>query len=170
MQNKTSTENDRMTRDILRETRQKCKFLSLFVTLLVTAGTFCDFLDMFILNFVESIVGVELKYERNPNVANIYESLLLEKFTFSYWTPFGEKSVTTHLAIYIYIYIYIEIPVLMFAIRAESVASVLLGTMIYISLQFKCVNNSLENLSKMENSDCLIEKKHIQFPGQTKYM
>jgi hypothetical protein len=104
MQNITSAENDRMTRDILRETRQKCNILSLFVILLGSAGIFCDLFDIFILHFVESRVGVEHKYKRNPNAANIYESLLLEKYPFSCWTPFGEKSVTAHLAIYIYIY------------------------------------------------------------------
>jgi hypothetical protein len=71
MQNKISTQINRKTRDIVRETQQKCKFISLFVTLFGIAGTFCDLYDIFILHFVESTVGVEHKYKENPNTAKI---------------------------------------------------------------------------------------------------
>jgi hypothetical protein len=98
---------------------------------------------------VEKIVGVEHKYKKNPNAANIYESLLLEKYPFSCWTPFDGKSVMAHLAVYIYT----VIPVLMMALKAGSAASVLFGTLIYTSLQFKFVNKSLEDLSNMEDSN-----------------
>jgi hypothetical protein len=101
MENKISNQNDRKNREILRDTQQKCKFLSLLVTILGIVLVFCDLYDIFILHFVESVVGVEHKYKRNPNTANIFESLLLEKYPFSCWTPFGERSVTAHLAMYI---------------------------------------------------------------------
>jgi len=101
------------------------------------------------LYFVENIVGVEHKYKRNPNAANMYESLLLKKYPFSCWTLFDEMSVMAHLVIHIYT----EIPVLMGALKAGSTASVLTGTMRYISLQFKLVSKSLEELSNMEDSD-----------------
>jgi hypothetical protein len=82
--------------------------------------------------------------------------LLLEKYSFSCWTPFDEQSVTAHIAVYVYT----EIPVLMLAIRQGYILSVLLSTIIHITLQFKLVNNSLEYLSKMENSESPIEKTH----------
>jgi hypothetical protein len=98
---------------------------------------------------VENVVGVEHKYKMNPNAANIYESLLLEKYSFSCWTPFGEKSVLAHLAIYTYT----VIPVFFMALKLGSALCGGLGTMIYISLQFKFVTESLENLSDVENCD-----------------
>jgi hypothetical protein len=121
MQNKRLT--DRKTREILRETRQKCKFTSLYLTITGTVLIFCDLYDIFILHFVENIVGVEHKYKRNLNAANMYESLLLEKYPFSCWTPFDEKSITAHLTIYIQT----AIPVFMtafkvFVYRAEGVS------------------------------------------------
>jgi hypothetical protein len=162
MKNKISTENDRMTRDILRETQQKYTYISTFVIIIAIVGMLCDLFDIFILHFVESIFGVEHKYKRNTNAASLYESLLLEKYPFSCWTPFGETSVTAHIAVYLYT----AIPVLLLAFRTGSVASVLLGTMIYISLQFKFVNKSMEYLSNMENSDSLIEKKTVNSQGK----
>jgi hypothetical protein len=150
MQNKISTQNDRKTREILRETRQQCKSISLFMTILRVPRIIFNLYDIFIFHFVKSLVGVEHKYKMNPNAANIYESLLLEKYPFSCWTPFGEKSVTAHLTVYIYT----AIPTFM----EESIASILMGTLIYISLQFKFVNKSLENLSNMEESDTQIEQ------------
>ena len=149
MSTKMSTQNDRKTTDILGETQKKYKFTSLFVTTLGIFLAFCELYDTFILHFVENIVGVEHKYKRNLNAGNVYESLLLEKYPFSCWTPFDEKSVMAHLVVHIYT----AIPVFMIALRAGSVASVLTGTMIYISVQFKFVSNSLEELSNMEDSD-----------------
>jgi len=52
------------------------------------------------------------------------------------------KSLSWH----IYLYIYTEIPVLMGALKAGSISSVLTGTMGYISVQFKLVSKSLEEL------------------------
>jgi hypothetical protein len=98
---------------------------------------------------VEIIVGVEHKYKKNVNAANMFESLLLEKYPFSCWTPFDEKSVMAHLAIYIYT----VIPVLMMALKGGSATSAVIGTLIYISLKFKFVSKSLEDLSNMEDSD-----------------
>jgi hypothetical protein len=146
---KMITQTDRKTTEILRESQQKYKFTSLFVIILGTCLLLSDVYDIFILHFVENIVGVEHKYKKNPNAANIYVSLLLKKYPFSCWTPFDEKSVTAHLAIYIYT----AIPVLMMALKGGSVASVLIGTFLYTSLQFKFVSNSLENLSNMEDFD-----------------
>jgi hypothetical protein len=85
---------------------------------------------------VENVVGVEHKYNKKPNAANVYESLLLEKYPYSCWTPFDEKSVMAHLATYIYK----TIPLLMMAINNGSVTSVVIGTLIYTSLQFKFVS------------------------------
>jgi hypothetical protein len=53
-----------------------------------------------------------------------------------------------HLAIYIYT----AIPVLIMAFKAGSVTSVVIGTLIYTSIQFKFVSKSLENVSNMEHS------------------
>jgi hypothetical protein len=39
------------------------------------------------------------------------------------------------------------------ALKAGSVTSVVIGTLIYTSLQFKFVSKSLEDLSNMEYSD-----------------
>jgi hypothetical protein len=143
------TQSESKTTEILRESQQKYKFTSLFVFILGICLLLSDLYDIFILHFVESIVGVEHKYMKNPNAANIYESLLLEKYPFSCWTPFDEKSVTAHLAIYIYT----AIPVLVIALKTGSSTSVVIGTLIYTSLQFKFVSKSLEDLSNMEHFD-----------------
>jgi hypothetical protein len=162
MQHKSSTHNDKKTTEILRETRRKCTFMSLFVTILGSVLIFCDLYDIFILRFVENTLGVEHKYKGNPNAANVYESLLLEKYPFSCWTPFGEKSVVAHLAIYIYT----TFPVLIAALRVGSAASVLSGTLRYTSLLFKLVCKSLEELSNMEDSDKLIEQNPSSTPDK----
>jgi len=54
-----------------------------------------------------------------------------------------------HLAVYIYT----AIPIFMLALITGSVASALTGTMRYISVKFKFVSKSLEDLSNMEDSD-----------------
>jgi len=154
MPNKCTTQIDRKTTEILRETQQKCKYTSLFVIILGEVLLVCDLYDIFILHFVESLVGVEHKYQRNLNAANMFESLSLEKYPFSCWTPFDEKSVMVHLAIYIYT----VIPVLMMALKAGALVSVLIGTLTYTSLQFKFVRKSLEELSNMEDSGRQIEQ------------
>ena len=77
MTNIRITQSDSKTTEILRESRQKYKFISLFVTVLGVVLVFCELHDLFLLLFVENIVGVEHKYEKNPNAANIYESSLL---------------------------------------------------------------------------------------------
>jgi hypothetical protein len=160
MQSKRLSHHDRKTTEILRETHQKCKFVSLFVTILGLVGLLVDLCDIFILHFVENIVGVEHKYKMNPNAANIYESLLLEKYPFSCWTPFDERSVTAHVAVYIYT----AFNYLMVALRAGSTISVLLGTLRYTSLKFKFVCKSLEELSNMEDSDRLREQNTSSNP------
>jgi hypothetical protein len=149
MKNKISTNSDAKTTDVLREMQQKCKFISLIVTILGIVGLLWDLCDIFILHFVEYVVGVEHKYKRNPNSTNIYESLLLEKYPFSCWIPFGERSVTAHLAVYIYT----AISVLILALRAGTLPTVLISIMRYISFEFKFVCKSLEELSTMEDSD-----------------
>jgi hypothetical protein len=149
MRTERITQSGSKTTEILRQSRQKYKFTSLFVIILGTCLLLSDLYDIFILHFVEDIVGVEHKYKKNPNAANVYESLLLEKYPFSCWTPFDEKSVTAHLAIYIYT----AIPVLMIALKGGSATSAVIGTLIYTSLQFKFVSMSLEDLSNMEYSD-----------------
>jgi len=149
MQNKVLTEINGKTREILRETQQKCKFTSLFVIILGIVLAFCDLCDIFILYFVENIVGVEHKYKTNTNGTNMFESLLLVKYPFSCWTPFNEKSVILHLVIYMYA----GIPSFMIAFKAGSVISVLSGTMRYISIQFKFVSKSLEELNNIDDSD-----------------
>jgi len=149
MTNKVLTEIDSKTREILRETWQKCKFTSLFVTTLGIVLAFCDLYDIYIFYFVENIVGVEHKYKRNTNGMNMFETLLLVKYPFSCWTPFDEKSIMAHLVIYIYT----AIPVFMMALKAGSVVYVLIGTMRYISVQFTFVSKSLEELNNIEDSD-----------------
>jgi endonuclease III-like uncharacterized protein len=149
MATKRITKIDRKTTEILRESRQRYKFTSLFAIILGEVLLFSDLYNIFILHFVENIVGVEHKYKKNPNAANIYESLLLEKYPFSCWTPFDEKSTVAHLAMYIYT----AIPVLIMALKSGSVSSVVFGALIYTSLQFKFVSKSLEDLSNMEDSD-----------------
>jgi len=47
----------------------------------------------------------------------------------------------------------------MLALRAGSVASVVTGLLRYISVQFKFVSKSLEDLSNMEDSDNQTGKK-----------
>jgi hypothetical protein len=121
---------------------------------------FADLYDIFILHFVENIVGVEHKYKRIPNATNAYESLLLEKYPFSCWTPFGGKSVVAHLAMYIYT----AIPLLIMAFRGGSAVSVLMSLIIYISLQFKFVSISLEDFSNMEVSISHIEQNTSNSP------
>jgi len=69
----------------------KMKHTWLFVTILGEVLAFYDLYDIFILHFLENIVGVEHKYKRNLNAANMFESLLLEKCPFSCCTPFDKK-------------------------------------------------------------------------------
>jgi hypothetical protein len=154
MPTKRTTQIDKETKDILREARKKYKFSLLFAFILGEVLLFCDIYDIFILHFVESIVGVQHKYKTNSNTASIFESLLLAKYPFSCWTPFDEKSITAHLVMYIYT----PIPVLMIALKAGSTFVILVGTSIYTSLQFKFVNNSLEHLSNMEDPVSQIEQ------------
>jgi len=149
MQNKVLTEIGRKTRETLRQTRQKCKIMSFFVTILGIVLAFCNLYDIFILHFVENMVGVEHKHKRDPNGANMFESLLLVKYPYSCWTPFDEKSIMAH----IFIYIYTAIPVFMMALKAGSVISLLTGLSRYISLQFTFVIESLEELNNIEDSD-----------------
>jgi len=71
------------------------------VTILGINVAFCDLYEIFILYFVENIAGVEHKYKSNTNGTNMFESLLLEKYSFSCWIPFDENSIMVQLAIYI---------------------------------------------------------------------
>jgi hypothetical protein len=75
--------------------------------------------------------------------------LLLENIILAAGHPFDENSVTARLTIYIYT----VIAVLIMKLNAGSVTSVMIGTLIYTSLQFKFVSKSLEDLSNMEYSD-----------------
>jgi endonuclease III-like uncharacterized protein len=149
MTTKRITQSNSMTMEILRKSAQKYKFVSVFVIILVACLLLSNLYDIFILHFVGIIVGIEDKYKKNQNATNIYESLLLEKYPFSCWAPFGEKSVMVHLAIYIYT----AIPVLIMALKCGSATSVVIGTLMYTSLQFKFVSKSLEDLNSMEDSD-----------------
>ena len=79
----------------------------------------------------------------------MFESLLLVKYPVSCWTPFDEKSIILHLVIYIYTLI----PTFMMTLKAGSLTSVLTGILRYISLQFKFVSKSLEELNNIEDSD-----------------
>jgi len=162
MQNKVLTEIDGKTREILGQTKQKCKFTSLFVTMLGIVLAFCNLYDVFILHFVEKIVGVEHKYQRNPNGANMFESLLLVKYPYSCWTPFDENSIMAHLVIYIYT----AIPVFMMALKGGSVISLVTGLLRYISLQFTFVSKSLEELNNIEDSDNETGQNTFSTPGE----
>jgi hypothetical protein len=160
MPTKNTTQTDKNTTEFLRETRKKCKFMSLFFIILGTLALFFGLYHVFFLHILESIVGVEHKYKRKPNTANLFESLLLEKYPFSCWAPFDKKSVTAHLAMYIYT----TIPVLMMAFRSGSATCASLNIIRYISLQFKFVSESLERLSDMENYDSQMEQNIITSP------
>jgi len=149
MTTKRITQSGSKTTEILRKSKQKYKFMSLFVIILGTCLLLSNFYDIFILHFVENIVGVEHKYKKNPNTANMYESLLLEKYSSRCWIPFDEKSVMVHLAVYIYT----AIPVLMMSLKCGSATSVVIDTLIYTSLHFKFMSKSLEYLSNMEHFD-----------------
>jgi hypothetical protein len=161
IKSKISNQNDRKKK-ILRETKKKCTFISLSVIILAMVLMFCDLYDIFILHFVENIVGVEHIYKRNADAANIFESLLVEKYPFSCWTPFGEKSVPAHLAVYLYT----AIPVFMAALRAGSVVFILVTTTIHISLQFKFVSKSLDDLSNMENFETQVKENAFSTPDK----
>ena len=119
------------------------------MTIFGIALLFCDLYDIFILYFVENLVGVEHKYKRNTNGENMFETLLLVKYPFSCWTPFDERSIILHQVIYIYT----TIPVFMMALKAASVTNVLTSIARYISVQFIFVSKSLDELNNMEDSD-----------------
>ena len=154
MPTESTIQTDKKKMEILRETQRKCKFRVLFIIILGEALLCCDLYDIFILHFVERIVGVEHKYKRNPDAANMLESLLLEKYPFSCWTPFDEKSTTVHLATYIYTIF----PVLAMGLKGGAMLSIIDATMTYVSLQFQFVKMSLEDLSNVEDSDNQIEQ------------
>ena len=154
MPTESTIQSDKKKMEVLRETQRKCKFRLLFIIILGEALLFCDLYDIFILRFVESIVGVEHKYKRNPDAANMFESLLLEKYPFSCWTPFDEKSTTVHLATYIYTIF----PVLPMGLKGGALLSIADATMTYVSLQFQFVKMSLVDLSNVEDSDNQIEQ------------
>jgi hypothetical protein len=84
MTTKRITQTDRKMTEILRDSEKKYKFTSLFVIILGICLLFSDLYDIFILYFVENLVGVEhlqtCKHKKKPNAANIYiyESFLLE--------------------------------------------------------------------------------------------
>jgi hypothetical protein len=144
---------DNRMMDILRETQRNCKHTSLFMIILGMALLCCDLYDIFILHFVEYIAGVEHKYKMNPNAANMYESLLLQKYPFSCWLPFAEMSITWHLATYIYI----TLPVLAMALRAGAMVTLFTAKITYVSLQFQFVSKALEDISNIEDSDNQIQ-------------
>jgi len=162
MPNKGLNKIDRKTSEILRETRQKCKFISLFVTILGISLTFCDLYDIFILYFVENTVGVKHKYKGNTNGTNMFESLLLVKYPFNCWTPFDENSIMAHLVIHIFT----AIPLFMMALKVGSVASLLTGTMRYISVQLTFVTKSLEELNNIADSDNQKGQNEFSTPGE----
>jgi hypothetical protein len=62
-----------------------------------------------------------------------------------------------HLAVYIYT----AIPIFMTALKSGSVASTVIGTLLYISLHFKFVSTSLEELNKIEDFDSKIEQNTV---------
>jgi hypothetical protein len=162
MSTESKIQTDRKKMEILRERENKCKFMSLFILILGEVMICCDLFDIFILHFLELIVGAEHKYKRNPNAANMYESLLLEKYPFSCWTPFDEKSSMVHIAIYIYTII----PALAEALKAGAMVFMGTCTLTYLSLQFHFVKESLEDLSNMEDSDSPIEQNIFSTPEE----
>jgi hypothetical protein len=151
----TTTLNDSKKMEILKETKRRAEYLTSAAFVLGQATVVCDLCDVFILYFIEHLVGLEHKYKKIPNVSTIYLTLLLQKYPFSSWVPFDEASITAHLMTYLYAIF----PLLQLAFRVGVMTSTLMGICMYSSLQFKFVSMSLENLDNMEDSVCEIQNK-----------
>jgi hypothetical protein len=150
-----TTRNNSKKMEVLKETKHRTEFLKSAAFILGQATVICDLCDVFILYFVEYLVGIEHKYKRIPNISTIYVTLLLQKYPFSSWVPFDETSITAHIMTYIYA----AFPVLELAFRVGIMTSVLMTLCMYSALQFKFVSMSLEALNNMEESVCEIQNK-----------
>jgi hypothetical protein len=151
----TATLNDSKKMEILKETKRRAEFLTSAASILAQATVMCDLCNVFILYFIEYLVGLEHKYKRIPNISNIYLTLLLQKYPFSSWMPYDETSITAHLMAYLYAIF----PLLQLAFRVGVMTSTLMAICMYSALQFKFVSMSLDNLNDMEGSVCEIQNK-----------
>lgn len=152
---KPSTRHNSKKMEFLKETKHRTEFVKSAAFILGQATLICDLCEVFILYFVEYLVGIEHKYKKIPNISTIYVTLLLQKYPFSSWVPFDETSITAHIMTYLYAIF----PVLELAFRIGIVTSVLMSICMYSALQFKFVSMSLEDLNNVEESVCEIQKK-----------
>jgi hypothetical protein len=147
--------NDSKKMEIVKETKRRAEYLTTAAFILGQATVLCDLCDVFILYFIEYLVGFEHKYKRIPNVCTIYLTLLLQKYPFSSWVPYDETSITAHLLTYLYAIF----PLLQLGFRVGVMTTTLTGICMYSAVQFKCVSMSLENLNDMEDSIFEIQNK-----------
>jgi uncharacterized membrane protein YciS (DUF1049 family) len=150
---KTKTHSKKM--DVLRAIEHKAKLLTITVLIVGKLVVFSDLFEVFFLYSIEELIGAEHKHKMNPNAANIYVSLLLEKYPFGSWVPFYDTSVTVHLVLYIYAIF----PLLGIVMKIGIMLTLLVCKIMYVSVQFQFVNMSLENLDNMKDSDCQIQDK-----------
>jgi hypothetical protein len=154
---KLATQNNGKKMEVLRETKRRAEYLASVALILGQATVVCDLCEVFILYFVEYLVGIEHKHKMIPNISTIYITLLLQKYPFSSWVPYDETSIPAHLVTYLYA----TFPVLELAFRVGIMTSLLMGICMYSALQFKFVSMSLENLNNMEESVCEIQNKAL---------
>jgi hypothetical protein len=157
---KCTTETDSKNKEILREMQHKNEALTPLLIIVLEVGILIATGDDYVAYFLEYLVGVEHKHRMKPNASNIYESLLLEKYPFHSWFPFGKSSTTVHLALYMYAVLL----ALGMGIKLGICLSSVIGIMMYVSVQFKFVNMSLENINNMEYSTSEIQNRISEVP------
>jgi hypothetical protein len=160
IKNKSTKQTDSKTMEVLREMQHKTEVITSIAIILLELGLLCALGLDFVSYFLEYLVGVEHKHKMKPYASSIYESLLLEKYPFHSWFPFGKSSTTVHLALYMYALL----PVLGMGIKLGITLSSVAGLMMYVSVQFKFVNMSLENINNMEDSGCEIQDRIVEVP------
>ncbi|XP_033607049.1 uncharacterized protein LOC117282251 [Cryptotermes secundus] len=152
---KPTTRHNSKKMKVLKETKHKSEFLQLAAFILGQVTVICDLCEVFILYLVEYLVGIEHQYKRIPNISTIHVTLLLQKYPFSSWVPFGETSITAHIMTYLYAIF----PVLELAFRVGVITSVLMSICMYSALQFQFVSMSLDGLNNVDESACEIQNK-----------
>jgi hypothetical protein len=160
IKNKSTKQTDSKRMEILKEIQHKTEVITSVSIIVLQLILLIILSDEFISYFLEYLVGVEHKHRTKPNTSNIYESLLLEKYPFHSWFPFGKKSTTVHLALHMFA----VLPVLGMGIKLGITLSSLAGIILYVSVQFKFVNMSLENINNMEDSGCEIQDRIVEVP------
>jgi hypothetical protein len=160
IKNKGTKQTDGKRMEILKEIQHKTEVITSVSIIVLLLSLLAILSDEFISYFLEYLVGVEHKHRIKPNTSNIYESLLLEKYPFNSWFPFGKSSTTVHLALYMYA----VLTVLGMGIKIGICLSSAICFMMYVSVQFKFVNMSLENINNIEDFGCEIQEKTVEVP------